>query len=201
MSLDVLAHRLPMSLDAVAPPGHGTIPRHRTIAAALDWGFTLLSPQAQAALQAMSVFTGGCDLLAFTAVCHDDEEPTAVDVLDELVRTWFVTVDFTGALARYRLLEPVRQYAREILDNTGATADRRRRHLKHYLVVAKSVTRDIDQPGNDKRLDELRPELANFRAALDWAVTEPEATDAGLQLVARLSDVWTTDAHHAEGLS
>ncbi len=77
----------------------------------------------------------------------------------------------------------------------------RRRHLKHYLVVAKSVTRDIDQPGNDKRLDELRPELANFRVALDWAVTEPEATDAGLQLVARLSDVWTTDAHHAEGLS
>ena len=120
--------------------------------AALDWGYELLTPSAQAALQAMSVFAGGCDLAAFTAVCHDDEAPSAVDVLDELVRTSFVTVDFTGERTRYRLLEPVRQYARELLDNSGDTADRHRRHLHHYL----GASDDPDKRHRRPRRHELR---------------------------------------------
>ena len=96
LSLLELADRLDRSISELAPPRHGVTPRHRTMRAALDWGYQLLTPSAQAALRAMSVFAGGCDLPAFAAVCHDDAAPAAVDVLDELVRTSFVTVDFTG---------------------------------------------------------------------------------------------------------
>ena len=102
--------------------------------------------------------------------------------------------------ARYRLLEPVRQYARERLDNGGDTADRHRRHLQHYLNKATTLTTDIDGLGETK-FDELRPELSNFRAALDWAACETEATDAGLALATRLQELWTSETYHQEGLS
>ena len=73
-------------------------------------------------------------------------------MLDELVRTSFVTVDFTGKRTRYRLLEPVRQYARELLDNDGDAADRHRRHLQHYLEAGSDEpdTRHVDGLGETK---------------------------------------------------
>jgi predicted ATPase/DNA-binding SARP family transcriptional activator len=200
LSLPELADRLERSIDELAPIRHGVMPRHRTMRAALDWGYELLTPSAQAALRAMSVFAGGCDLSAFAAVCHDDEDPPAVDVLDELVRTSFATVDFTGVRTRYGLLEPVRQYARELADKAGDAAARRDRHLHYYEGVATSLTRDIDGHGVT-RFDELRCDLGNFRVALDWAAGTTEATDAGLSLASRLWELWTSEARHEEGLS
>jgi tetratricopeptide (TPR) repeat protein len=78
--------------------------------AALDWGAQFVSLPALSALRAMSVFGGGCELDAFVAVCVDEGDPPADELLDELVRTSFVTVDFAARPPRYRLLEPVHQY-------------------------------------------------------------------------------------------
>jgi predicted ATPase/DNA-binding SARP family transcriptional activator len=201
LSLTQLAERLHRSFDELAPPRHGTVARHRTIDAALDWGFALLSPPAQAGLWAMSVFAGGCTASAFAAVCIVDPEPPADDVLNELVRTSFATVDGAAAATRYRLLEPVRHYAGRLLDACGGTAVYRRRHLTHYLDVARSLTKDIDQVGWDTQWDELRPELGNFRAALDWAVGDPVSIDAALRLHSRLWPLWSADGHHEESLA
>ena len=179
MSLLRLADRLDRSIGDLAPARHGVVPRHRTMRAALDWGFDLLSPLAQTALRAMSVFAGGCDFATFAAVCVEDAcQPD--DVLDELVRTSFVTVDFATRRTRYRLLEPVRQYARELLDASGDAADRRRRHLECYHDVARTLTKGIDQIGFDTQWDELRPELGNLRAALDWAASDRQSTEGGI---------------------
>ncbi len=76
----------------------------------------------------MSIFAGGCELPAFTAVCRDDDRPPVDELIDELVRTSFVTVDFAFKPTRYRLLEPIRQYARGLLDVSGERDDRRQRH-------------------------------------------------------------------------
>ena len=119
LSLPDLADRLGRSISELARPGHGVLPRHRTMRAALAWGHELLSPAGQTALRAMSVFAGGCDLAAFTAVCVDDDADQALEVVDELVRTSFVVVDHSTSPTRYRLLEPVRQFARELLDVSG----------------------------------------------------------------------------------
>ena len=201
MSLPQLADRLARSIGDLAPSRHGVHPRHRAMRAALDWGFGLLSPPAQAALQAMSVFAGGCDIAAFIAVCTDTDHSPSDEVLDELVRTSFITVDFAADRTRYRLLEPVRQYARELLDASGEIANRHRRHLEWYLDVARKLTKDIDQLGMDTQWDDLRPELGNFRAALDWASSDADSTDAGLRLASRVWDLWSSDGHHVEGVS
>jgi predicted ATPase/DNA-binding SARP family transcriptional activator len=201
MPLPRLADSLQRSFCELAPPRHGAIPRHRTLAAALDWGYQLLSPPARAALRAMSVFAGGCDLTAIAAVCLDDGDPPAQRIIDELVRTSFVTVDRFDEQPRYRLLEPVRQYAAALLDAAGSTGDCRRRHLRHYLEVARGLTNDIDQLGIDTDWIGLRPELGNFRAALDWAAVDRDSVDCGLRLLTRLFDLWMTDEHHDEALA
>ena len=105
------------SFEELAPPRYGAIPRHRTIAAVVDWGFELLSPLAQAALRAMSVFAGGCDFAAFRAAWASArvDQPRR-GVLEELVRTSFVSFDRADQRSRYRLLEPVRQFAAALLE-------------------------------------------------------------------------------------
>jgi predicted ATPase/DNA-binding SARP family transcriptional activator len=199
LSLPELAERIEHSINELAPPRHGVTARHRTMTAALDWGYQLLSPSAQTALRAMSVFAGGCELPAFAAVCLDDADQPAIDVLDELVRTSFAGADSTGERTRYQLLEPVRQYAGQLLDHSGDRADRHRRHLHYYLDIARGL-RHLDLVG-DTTLDDLRPELGNFRAALDWAASDRTSAAAGLALAARLQTLWTDEGHHQEGLS
>ena len=147
----------------------------------------------------MSVFAGGCDLPAFAVVCVDDDV-AALDVLDELVRTSFVLADVTASPARYRLLKPIRQYARELLDASGEHGDRRRRHLDHYAGFARALHDGEDESGI-VALDELLGELGNLRVALDWAAEEPEEPDVGLWLAGDLYDVWTAGFHHAEGVA
>ncbi len=201
VSLPELAELLDHSIGALASTGHGTLPRHRTMRAALDWGYQFLSPHAQSALHAMSTFAGGCELPAFAAICLDGDDPQAVEVLDELVRTSFVTVDFTNDPARYRLLEPVRQYARELLDAAGHGEDRRQRHLQFFLDVARAQTDDEHQPDHRLPAERLRYELDNFRVALDWAAGARNRTEAGLWLAFHLQYLWLSGTHQAEGVA
>ena len=96
----------------------------------------------------MSVFAGGCDLPAFSRrLCRRRRLP-ALDVLDELVRTSFVVVDSRGHPTRYRLLEPVRQFAGDLLDASGDRDDRQRRHLEHYGEFAGRCTTARTSPGS-----------------------------------------------------
>ena len=201
LSLPELAHLLDHSIGALASTGHATLPRHRTMRAALDWGYQFLSPHAKSALHALSTFAGGCELPAFAAVCLDDDGPQAVDVLDELVRTSFVTVDFTSNPARYRLLEPVRQYASELLDADEHAEDRRQRHLHFYLDVARAQTDDVHQPDHRVPVERLWRELGNFRVALDWAAGAKDRTEAGLWLAFHLQFLWLSGTHQAEGVA
>ena len=67
--------------------------------------------------------------------------------------------------------------------------------------MATRLTNDIDQCGIDTRWTDLRPELGNFRIALDWAATDDDSIDNGLRLLTRLWDLWTTDGHHDEALT
>jgi predicted ATPase/DNA-binding SARP family transcriptional activator len=199
LSLRELAERLERSISELKLPGHGVSPRHRSMRAALDWGYRLLSPPAQQALRAMSVFAGGCELAAFDAVCLDDGEPT-LEVIDELVRTSFVVTDTSNIPTRYRQLEPVRQFAAELLDAAGDRQDRRQRHLQFYGDLART-SRDHQDKTGQVPLEPLLRELGNLRVALDWAQAAPDTTEAGLRLAADMFSVWTGAAHHAEGVA
>jgi predicted ATPase len=114
--------------------GRGGLERHQTLRAAVAWSYQLLSGQEQILFDRVSVFAGGFDLTAAEAVAagEDIDEYDVVDLIGELVDKSMVIAERDGATLRYRLLETLRQYAEERLDNRGETSAARDRHLTYY---------------------------------------------------------------------
>ena len=94
------------------------MPRQQTLRGSVDWSYDLLTEDERAAVRRLSIFSGGFDLDAAQAVVADDRiEP--VDVLDlvgSLVDKSLVIVDDRGHLVRYRMLETIREYGAERID-------------------------------------------------------------------------------------
>ncbi len=101
---------------------------------------------------------------------------------------------------RYRLLETVRQYARDRLrENEEAHALLRPRHRNFFLAVAEEAKPNLQGPEQARWLDTLESEHDNLRAALEWCLDEEEGAEAGLRLAGALSQFWWTRGHLSEG--
>ena len=105
-------------------------------------------------------------------------------------------------LARYRLLEPVRQYGNERLLESGERDAARRRHALFYLAFAEARARDttIGGPRRFTAAAELDREYANIRLALAWAVENEEA-QVGLRLAGTPNFFWQLCGSTSEGLA
>jgi predicted ATPase/DNA-binding SARP family transcriptional activator len=160
--------------------------RHRTLRMTLDWSYELLTDQQRALARRLSVFAGGFRLDAVEAVCGSDFD--VLDGVDELVAKSWVTFD--GVTARYRLLEPLRQYLAERLAETGDTEAMRRAHAVWVVTLAEAAEREFftDQIAWSKRLD---AEQSNIRAALVGAMDHADGVTA-LRIAAALGYPWFT---------
>jgi predicted ATPase len=118
------------------------VARHRTLAATLDWSYTLLEPVEQALFDRLSVFAGTFDLTAVEAICIGDpvDAPNAVGLLANLVDKSLVTPERTAAGMRYRLLETVRQYAAGHAAERGETSELSERHLGYFAALAETAS-------------------------------------------------------------
>jgi predicted ATPase/class 3 adenylate cyclase len=153
--------------------GRGGLERHQTLRAAVAWSYQLLSGREQILFDRVSVFAGGFDLAAAEAVTagEDIDEYDVVDLIGELVDKSMVIAERDGATVRYRLLETLRQYAEERLDDRGETSAARDRHLTYYGDIAEGVEELFNSP-RQLEADELTDmDWDNFRAAHEWAVT------------------------------
>lgn len=191
------------------------LPRQQTLKALIDWSYNLLDDEEQRVLRALSVFSGGWTLAAAEALFagHDrgaslslsampfpDPESDALDLLTRLANKSLVQVEVFDAGTReprYRLLETIRQYARDRLLDAGEADWYRGRHLDHYLHVGTEAEAKLRGPVQREWLDRLETEHDNLRAALDWARVERPA--AGLRLAAALTRFWLVRGHRTEG--
>jgi predicted ATPase len=136
--------------------------RHQTLRQAVQWSYDLLTPDEQTVLGVCSVFAGGFDVTAVTAVCDHFDEYTMLDLLDSLVRKSLVTVSRVGGRTRYGLLETIRQFAEDQHAHpvSGAAADTsgdiggicevRHRHARYFAgsgwrwsVVSVAIARSL----------------------------------------------------------
>ena len=118
-----LAQRLDQRFRLLAGGERGAVERHATLRAAIDWSYDLLAPAEQLVLTRLAVFAGGCSLEAAESVCSGGgvDELDVLDLLAVLVaRSLVVADDALSGERRYRLLETVRQYAEERLDERRA---------------------------------------------------------------------------------
>jgi predicted ATPase/DNA-binding XRE family transcriptional regulator len=173
-----LLSRLDRALEA---GGARDLPeRQRTMRATLDWSHDLLHEPEKELFRRLSVFAGGWTLEAAEAV-GEAEEVDGEDILallGNLVEQSLVVAEGAAdGSVRYGMLEPVRQYALEKLEESGEAEDARRRHAAFYLALVEEAGPELK--GHDQAiwLDRLETELGNLRAAHSWSVDHGEGRE------------------------
>ena len=149
----------------------------------------------------LSVFAGGWTLETAEAVvpAGDIEESDIVDLLSGLADKSLVVVEMSrDGGVRYRLLEPVRQYALEKLEKGGELGAIRRSHLEFFLAFAEKAEPELVGAEQAEWIERLEVELDNLRAALSWALGQEEA-ELGLRMGAALWRFWIMRARYGEG--
>jgi predicted ATPase/DNA-binding XRE family transcriptional regulator len=185
--------------------------RLRTMDAALRWSYDLLAPRDQAVLRALSVFAGGFTHAAASAVVADGE----ADRADPLQAVDSMTIAAIGALAkrnlliddtgrdlragpRLRMLEPIRLFARERLEDADEAPAARRRHAAYFAAFAEAVDALTLGPAPERWLPLLEADLENVRAAQDWALASGEPVLA-VRIVCAVAQHWELKGLITEG--
>ncbi|MDQ6675227.1 MAG: helix-turn-helix domain-containing protein [Chloroflexota bacterium] len=200
LTVQQLAERLEYDSGVLRGANRAGLPRHRTIRATIDWSYALLDDRERLLLRRLSVFAGGWTLAAAEQICSGAGiEPRAVlDLLTQLADKSMVLVDATDAAARYRLLEPIRQYAVEQLQAAGEAAPYGARHAAAFLELARTGDAGLAGPNEVSSLDRFEAEHSNFRAGLRWALVHHDG-EAALRSAAALFRFWERRGHFQEG--
>jgi predicted ATPase/DNA-binding CsgD family transcriptional regulator len=201
LSLEQISERLGSSLDFLTRGGRTAEPRQRTLKGALDWSHELLSAPEKILFRRLSVFAGGWTLKTVETVAPGDgvEETEVLDLLSGLVEKSLVLAEEQdGVGVRYRMLEPVKQYAREKLEEAGESGTVRRRHADFFLALAERARPELRGPQDRIWLERLEREHDNMRVALSLAL-ESEEAELALRMAGALGTFWHMHSHSDEG--
>ncbi len=173
--------------------------RQRTLRATLDWSYSLLEMAERSLFARLAVFAGGWTLEAAEAVCDVGDEVEVLQEMSALVDKSLVQQRANDQdEPRFTMLETVREYALEQLEESGELERLRRRHAIYFLKLAEEEERASQGPLQGVWLDRLETEHDNLRAALAWSFSPQGDTEMGLQLAGALSHFWYVREHHSE---
>ena len=184
-------------LDLVSGGSRNVPERQRTLRGAIAWGYELLDEAERSAFRRLGVFRGGWDREAAAAVL---QERSALPLLAALVDKSLVRARVDCAETRFEMLETLREFALERLDEHGEAADVRGRHTAHYLSLAEAPGARLVGPDQQAWSERLQREHDNFRAACEHAQTRQDA-DAALRFGAGLGPLWGQSGCYLEGRS
>ncbi|HET7526647.1 MAG TPA: NB-ARC domain-containing protein, partial [Burkholderiaceae bacterium] len=179
--------------------GRVLLERQQTLRALVDWSYELLAHGEQTVLNRLGIFAGGFDLSAAEAICGAEPllPEDVLDHLSSLVEKSLVMTGDTEDGTRYRLLETIRDYAREKQDADDAAATAAR-HCQHYFGVAKAVRDGLKGAEQAQWVRRGETELDNMRVAIGGVLFGPDAVLAVKYAVA-LTSFWTLRGYTSEG--
>ncbi|RCW40160.1 putative ATPase [Halopolyspora algeriensis] len=199
MSVRQIADRLEDRFRLLSSGNRAAMPRHRTLRAVVEWSWELLDEPERALARRLSVFAGAVDVDSITAVCAGAglvaEE--VVYVLAALVEKSLVEAVTDDRGMRYRMLETVRAYCAERLDEAGEHPGTRLAHAEHFLDLAEAGGDRIHLDDQVEWITRLDTEHDNILAALHWTVVSGDA-DRGVRFVAALGWYWSMTTQHTE---
>lgn len=174
--------------------------RHHTLRDAIEWSYTLLDRGEQQVFRQLGAFVGGWTLEAADEVVQPGEVTEAVwKILGSLVEKSLVQAEaIDSADRRYRMLEPIREYALVRLTESGELDAVRERHGDYYLALAERAAPELwggEEQAWGRRLEQ---EHENFRAALRWARGRGDG-ERLLRLAGALADFWFVRGYLQEG--
>jgi predicted ATPase/class 3 adenylate cyclase len=186
-----LLERLSGRLDLLRA-GRGVDARQQTLRATIEWSYDLLPPEEQAVFARLGAFPGGCTLETAEDVIHAD-----LDVLQALVDKSLIRVR-DGQ--RFWMLELIREYSVEKLDESGEAEDVRRRHADHFLELAERAEPYLVTDLANDWLECLEREHDNLRAALEEYALADEGEHLQ-RLVGSLGTFWELKGPVGEGVA
>jgi len=202
LSVEQIAERLDDRFRLLAGGSRTAPARQQTLSGAIDWSYDLLSEPERALLRRLAVFAGGWTLEAAeqvgagTAAGRGD----VLDLLAQLVAKSLVLLEQRpGHAARFRMLETIREYARDKLAAAGDARAARDRHLGFYVAFAEKAGPGLRHHQQVEWMARLDAETDNLRAALTWAVEQADA-EAALRMTGALCEYWwISDRQNMEG--
>ncbi|MEN0136081.1 MAG: LuxR C-terminal-related transcriptional regulator, partial [Rhodococcus sp. (in: high G+C Gram-positive bacteria)] len=201
MSEDQILRRLTDRYGLLTTGSRGAPVRQQTLAWCIDWSHELCSPAERELWGRLAVFFGSFALDAVEGICaHASAADEVVDVVGSLIDKSILIREEAGGVVRYRLLETLRDYGTERLQETGEFASLLRRHrdwYEHLVLRAEAEWISSRQVGWLARLD---TELPNIRAALQFCLTGPTEAGAGLRIAAALYPYWRVRGRLREGM-
>ncbi len=202
LAVEEVAQRLEDSLKLLTGGTRTAAPRQQTMRATLQWSHDLLSEDERILFARLSVFAGGWTLAAAEAVGAGDdiEREDVLDLVSRLVGRSLVMAEAPsgGGAARYGMLEPIRQYAREKLEESGEAEAVLGRHAAFFLALAEEAEPELTGPDQDRWLERLETEHDNLRVVRRWA-RENGRGEIALRLAGALWRFWYTHGHLEEG--
>ena len=200
MSLDQLAHRLDDRFRLLTGGSRTALPHHRTLRAVVDWSWELLTDAERMVLRRLAVFSGGAGLDAAEQVCAGDavEQEQVLELLTALTEKSLLLTEGDGA-PRYRMLDTIKEYARDRLAETGESDLARHAHLAYFTGLAETADPHLRRAEQLEWLTTLEAEHDNIAVALRGALAAGEAQGA-MRLAAAVGWYWWLGGHKAEGL-
>jgi predicted ATPase/DNA-binding CsgD family transcriptional regulator len=198
--LSRIAARLPLPVSGP----RDSPARLRSMRGAIAWSYDLLSPEEQELFRYLGIFAGGCTLAAAesisNAVSAEDTttRPSTLDLLASLVDKSLVQSSSVDGTSRFSMLESIRSFAVERLDDLGETGRVAAAHAAWCLEIAeRPMGSSFVIAGDFQLFRTLEAETANMQAALVWY----EQTGDGerlLRLVAALIQFWYATSQYRE---
>jgi predicted ATPase/class 3 adenylate cyclase len=175
--------------------------RQQTLRALVDWSYDLLEEHEQIMLARISVFAGGFGIDAAEAICGADPltVDAVLDLLTSLVEKSLISVDESADGARYRLLETIRDYAREKVAARGEQASVAAAHFEHFLTLAKAANRGLQGPDQAEWTHRVEGAIDDLRAAIALALAGGVDRVLAVKMAVALMGFWILRGYSTEG--
>ncbi|MFF2902436.1 ATP-binding protein [Streptomyces sp. NPDC057966] len=195
-----LVSRLDRRFEVFTGGQRAACARHQTLRTTIGWSHELCTPAERLLWARLSVFAGPFELSAAERVGGGDGLPS-----DAVLEALFGLVDKSvvqrvgEAGARYRLLDTIREYGAERLDEESDAAAVRGRHFEHHRDTAGRLWTGLITPAQIELHQAVRGQIADIRAAMEYAFTVPGRATEGLSLAVQLAPHWRATGTLSEG--
>jgi predicted ATPase/class 3 adenylate cyclase len=201
-SIQGLAKRLDERFHLLTSLSRTALPRHKTLRALIEWSYELLNKDEQRLFRWLSIFRGSFTLEAAQTVCTEElgDQEQGLSLMVALVEKSLVATELRGEDQRYRLLETTREYAYERLTQADEANAAAGRHCQYFVDAAQRALKESREISFDLWVARNKGDVENYRAAIDWGLSQGNDVQAGAAIAADLGRFWIMSSPREGGV-
>jgi predicted ATPase/DNA-binding SARP family transcriptional activator len=210
LSPQALLSRLESRLKLLVGGPRDLPERQQTLRETIAWSYDLLNEPERRLFRRLAVFAGGCTLEAAEAICGAEGLEGLASLVDQSL---LQQQERAGGEPCFTMMETVREFARECLEESREAELMWRRHAGYFLQLAEQAEPELRGAEAPAWMARLQAEIDNFRAALAGAVERgsgcaadeggrsegPDPGETGLRLAGALALFWRMQGQGSEG--